>query len=176
MFELDWGKLVVIGIVALIVIGPKELPAVLRTAGQWIGKVRRMAAEFQGQFQEAMREAELAELKKQVDQISQTASNLPSHFDPIETARKEIESAIEGKPAAAAEAAPPTPAPAPASEPPASAIAPAGEGVSAEPVTGPQTQPGAEREVPAPPAPEPEAARPQPTEHELAAGGGDRSA
>src|SRR5580704_19191773 len=123
VFELDWGKLVVIGIVALIVIGPKELPAVLRTAGQWIAKVRRMAAEFQGQFQEAMREAEMAELKKQVDQISQTASNLPSHFDPIETARKEIESAIEGKPAPGA-AAPP-PASGPASGSPASAIAPA---------------------------------------------------
>jgi sec-independent protein translocase protein TatB len=173
MLELDWGKLVVIGIVALIVIGPKELPAVLRTAGQWIGKVRRMAAEFQGQFQEAMREAELAELKKQVDQISQTASNLPTHFDPIETARKEIESAIEGKPAAPPEAAS---ASAATSGSPAAAIAPAGEGTAAEPDPGQKTQPGAEREGPAASAPEPEAARPQPAERELAAGGGDRSA
>jgi sec-independent protein translocase protein TatB len=174
MLELDWGKLVVIGIVALIVIGPKELPAVLRTAGQWIAKVRRMAAEFQGQFQEAMREAEMAELKKQVDQISQTASNLPSHFDPIETARKEIESAIEGKPAP--EAAATLPAAGPASGSPASAIAPAGEAASAEPVTGPPAQPSAEHEVSAPSTPARETARPQPTEHELAAGGGDRSA
>jgi sec-independent protein translocase protein TatB len=70
MFELDWGKLVVIGIVALIVIGPKELPAVLRTLGQWVTKIRRMASEFQGQFQEAMREAEIADLKQQVDTMS----------------------------------------------------------------------------------------------------------
>jgi sec-independent protein translocase protein TatB len=167
MLELDWGKLVIIGIVALIVIGPKELPAVLRTAGQWMGKVRRMAAEFQSQFQEAMREAEMAELKKQVDQISQTASNLPSHFDPIETARKEIESAIEGQPAAA----PPAP-PAPASEPTTSAAA--GQGVSAEPVAA-VTPADAEREAPARSAPERETAQ-QPAEHELASGGGDRAA
>src|SRR5574339_24812 len=92
MFDIGWGELVVIGIVALIAIGPKELPTVLRTLGQWMGKVRRMAAEFQGQFQEAMREAEMAELKKQVD-------TLTSSFDPIETARKEIEGAMEEKPA-----------------------------------------------------------------------------
>ncbi len=67
MFDIAWGKLVIIGVVALIVIGPKELPAVLRTLGQWMTKIRRMASEFQGQFQEAMREAEMADLKKQFD-------------------------------------------------------------------------------------------------------------
>jgi sec-independent protein translocase protein TatB len=168
MLELDWGKLVIIGIVALIVIGPKELPAVLRTAGQWMGKVRRMAAEFQSQFQEAMREAEMAELKKQVDQISQTASNLPSHFDPIETARKEIESAMEGPPSAAPEAAPAPPAGGPTTSA-------AGQGVAAEPVAAAVTPAGAEREAPERPAPEPKAAQ-HPAEHELATGGGDRSA
>jgi len=60
MFDLGWGKLVVIALIALVVIGPKELPAVLRTVGQWMAKIRRMAAEFQGQFNEAMREAEMA--------------------------------------------------------------------------------------------------------------------
>jgi sec-independent protein translocase protein TatB len=54
-------------LVALVVIGPKELPGVLRTLGQWTGKLRRMASEFQAQFQEAMREAEMADLKKQVE-------------------------------------------------------------------------------------------------------------
>ena len=58
MFEIGWGELLIIGIVALIAIGPKELPGVLRTLGQWMSKLRRMASEFQGQFQEAMREAE----------------------------------------------------------------------------------------------------------------------
>ena len=83
MFELDWAKLVVIGVVALIAIGPKELPTVLRTVGQWMTKIRRMAAEFQGQFQEAMREAEMADLKKQVDEISGAARDLGT-LDPLQ--------------------------------------------------------------------------------------------
>ena len=65
MFDIGWSELVVIGIVALIAIGPKELPGVLRTLGQWMTKIRRMAADFQSQFQEAMREAEMSDLKKQ---------------------------------------------------------------------------------------------------------------
>ena len=70
MFDISWGKLVIIGVVALLVIGPKELPAVLRQLGQWMTKIRRMASEFQGQFQEAMREAEMADLKKQFDETT----------------------------------------------------------------------------------------------------------
>ena len=70
MFDIGWGELVVIGIVALIAIGPKELPGVLRSVGQWVGKIKRMASDFQGQFQEAMREAEVADLKKQFDEAS----------------------------------------------------------------------------------------------------------
>src|SRR5436853_5801155 len=83
MFDIGWGEFLVIGIVALIAIGPKELPTVLRTVGQWMTKIRRMAAEFQGQFQEAMREAEMADLKKQVDDISSTARDLGT-FDPLQ--------------------------------------------------------------------------------------------
>jgi sec-independent protein translocase protein TatB len=97
MFDIGWGELVIIGIVALIVIGPKELPGVLRMLGQWMGKVRRMAADFQGQWNEAMREAEMEDLKKQVDQITDSARDF-TNFDPVETARKEIESAVEDKP------------------------------------------------------------------------------
>jgi sec-independent protein translocase protein TatB len=67
VFGIEWTEYAVIAIVALIVIGPKELPAVLRAIGQWTTKIRRMAAEFQGQFQEALREAEMADLKKEID-------------------------------------------------------------------------------------------------------------
>src|ERR1700757_719827 len=52
MFDIGWSEFVVIAVVALIAIGPKELPGVLRMVGQWMGKARRMASEFQGQFQE----------------------------------------------------------------------------------------------------------------------------
>jgi len=74
MFDIGWSELVVIAVVALIAIGPKELPGVLRMVGQWMGKARKMAAEFQGQFQEAMREAEMADLKKTFDEVKETAS------------------------------------------------------------------------------------------------------
>jgi sec-independent protein translocase protein TatB len=75
MFDIGWTELVVIAVVALIAIGPKELPGVLRMVGQWIGKARRMAAEFQGQFQEAMREAEMADLKKSFNEVKEAATS-----------------------------------------------------------------------------------------------------
>ena len=96
MFDIGWGKLVIIGVVALLVIGPKELPCVLRTVGQWMTKIRRMASEFQGQFQEAMREAEMADLKKQFDD---TTSAVKSAFDTTDI-KNEMEKLI-GDPAAA---------------------------------------------------------------------------
>jgi sec-independent protein translocase protein TatB len=76
MFDIGWSELVVIAVVALIAIGPKELPGVLRMVGQWMGKARKMAAEFQGQFQEAMREAEMADLKKSFDEVREAATGL----------------------------------------------------------------------------------------------------
>jgi sec-independent protein translocase protein TatB len=78
MFDIGWSELVVIAVVALIAIGPKELPGVLRMVGQWMGKARKMAAEFQGQFQEAMREAEMADLKKSFDEVKDAATGLTS--------------------------------------------------------------------------------------------------
>ncbi len=76
MFDIGWSEIMVIAVVALIAIGPKELPGVLRMVGQWMGKARKMAAEFQGQFQEAMREAEMADLKKSFDEVREAASGL----------------------------------------------------------------------------------------------------
>src|SRR6201996_6770786 len=78
MFDIGWSEIAVIAVVALIAIGPKELPGVLRMVGQWIGKARRMASEFQGQFQEAMREAEMADLKKSFDEVKEAASGFTS--------------------------------------------------------------------------------------------------
>jgi sec-independent protein translocase protein TatB len=76
MFDIAWSELVIIAVVALIAIGPKELPGVLRMVGQWMGKARKMAGEFQGQFQEAMREAEMADLKKSFDEVKDVATGL----------------------------------------------------------------------------------------------------
>ena len=91
MFDIGWSELVVIAVVALIAIGPKELPRVLRTIGQYMSKIRRMASEFQGQFQEAMREAEMADLKKSVDEMADAAKGF-TDFDPMASVRKEIDS------------------------------------------------------------------------------------
>jgi sec-independent protein translocase protein TatB len=101
MFDIGWGELVVIGVVALIAIGPKELPGVLRTVGQVMAKVRRMAAEFQGQFNEAMREAELADLKKTVEETTSGITN----FDPLGSTKRDIEKAFEDQPVASESAA-----------------------------------------------------------------------
>ncbi len=68
MFD-SWGELLIIAVVALVVVGPKELPQLLRTLGQWVGKARRMAGEFQSQVNEAIREAELDDVKKSVDDL-----------------------------------------------------------------------------------------------------------
>ncbi|MGB7101752.1 MAG: Sec-independent protein translocase protein TatB [Xanthobacteraceae bacterium] len=89
MFDISWTEFLLIGVVALIVIGPKELPAVMRTMGQWTRKVRSMAADFQGQFQEAMREAEMADLKKQVDDIAHDIKS----YDPLKDVRADVEAA-----------------------------------------------------------------------------------
>src|SRR3972149_8054487 len=76
MFDIGWSELVVIAVVALIAIGPRELPGALRTLGQWMAKIRQMASEFQSQFQEAMREAEMADLKKHAADLNDAASAL----------------------------------------------------------------------------------------------------
>jgi len=133
MFDIGWSELLVIGVVALIAIGPKELPGVLRSVGHWMGKIRRMASEFQGQFQEAMREAEMADLKKHADELSDSArsltSSLTSSLDPTNIMG---DVNAETKPAAeTAAAAPAADAPPVTLDPPAPQETPAPEPVAA---------------------------------------------
>ena len=159
IFDIGWGEFVLIGVVALIVFGPKELPVVLRTLGQYMTKIRRMAAEFQSQFQEAMREAEMAELKQHFDTIQDAAKDIRG-FDPVSTARNEIEGAAAEKPTdAAPHAAAPTgqvAEPAAVSDPVPTQSAPAGAG-SALPA-----QPAAAKPVVATGPGAPEAGKGQP--------------
>jgi sec-independent protein translocase protein TatB len=160
IFDVGWGELVLIGVVALIVFGPKELPVVLRTVGQYMTKIRRMAAEFQSQFQEAMREAEMAELKQHFDTIQDAAKGIGS-FDPTGNITSQIESAVADKPPA--DAAPPgsaptapTPEPTP-TEPPAAIHSAAG---APEPL--PPALAGAAEPAVAPTPGQPEAGKGQP--------------
>ena len=123
MFDIGWSEFVVIAVVALIAIGPKELPGVLRMVGQWMGKARKMAAEFQGQFQEAMREAEMADLKKSFDEVKEAATGFASG-NVMTSLQKDVSAALNiediDKPVATPETSADTASidsPAPASEP-----------------------------------------------------------
>lgn len=97
MFDFDAGKLIVIGIVALIAIPSKDLPRVLRQIGQMTGRMRRMAADFQGQIMEAMREAELDDVKNEVEKVADSVK-FQGAFDPMAEARKQITSVIDPLP------------------------------------------------------------------------------
>lgn len=125
MFDIGWTELIVVAVVMILVVGPKDLPRMLRTFGQTIGKVRRMAGEFQSTFNEALREAEqqadIADMKKQVEKAA--------NFDPLGDIKKSIETdrkppkpadgkSADAKPADSATAAPPA---APEAAPPAPA-------------------------------------------------------
>ncbi len=97
MFEFDAGKLVIIGIVALIVIGPKELPRVMRQVGQAVAKLRRLSSDFQAQFMEAIREADLEEIKTEAAKLAD-AARIDTHFDPLADIRNELTKSIDGHP------------------------------------------------------------------------------
>jgi len=117
MFDIGWSEFAVIAVVAVIAIGPKELPGVLRMVGQWVAKARKMAGEFQGQFQEAMREAEMADLKKSFDEVKEAASGFTGG-NIMTSLQKDVSSAlsvdgveekpaaVEDKPAASVDATP----------------------------------------------------------------------
>jgi sec-independent protein translocase protein TatB len=81
MFDLSWTELLIVAVVAIIVVGPKDLPRALRGVGRWTGKARRMARDFRRQFDEALREAELDTIKKDVESIGK--------IDPVADLRKE---------------------------------------------------------------------------------------
>jgi sec-independent protein translocase protein TatB len=74
MFDISWSELLILGIVTLVFVGPKELPVFLRTLGRYAGMVRRHANEFKAQFDAAMREAELDSMRKEVAEM-QTSIN-----------------------------------------------------------------------------------------------------
>ena len=114
MFDISWTEFAIIAVVALIAIGPKELPGVLRMVGQWMGKARKMAAEFQSQFQEAMREAEMADLKKSFDEVKEAATGFTSG-NVMTSLQKDVSAALNiedvDKPTTSAEPAPAPQAP-----------------------------------------------------------------
>ena len=103
MFDITSSKLLILAIVALIVVGPKDLPILLRTVGKYLGVVRRHAAEFRAQFDEALREAELQDLKKEFEGVGremrstleQGGAAIDTH---VMTARTELDGVVGGRP------------------------------------------------------------------------------
>ncbi|MBT7955400.1 MAG: twin-arginine translocase subunit TatB [Rhodospirillaceae bacterium] len=75
MFDIGWTEITIILIVAIIVIGPKDLPRVLRTVGQWVGKAKAMTREFRGHVDDMIRDTELDEVKKQIESVGSFDAN-----------------------------------------------------------------------------------------------------
>ncbi len=175
MFGIDTPELMVIAIVALIVIGPKELPGVLRSIGRWLATARNMAGEFRGHVDDMMRQAELDDLKKQVEAGAKDAVLDLQGLDPTREikaaiqegatdAEKEMAAAKASIDAATAEAVPPPPvATAELTAPADAGTAPAQPDVTAANEAAPANEVAPESEtVPATPAPAGEAPPPPP--------------
>ena len=114
MFDFDIGKLMVVGIVALAVIPPKDLPRVLRTVGKYVGQMRRMASDFQGQFMDAIKESELDTVRKEIEEINKSAK-IDAGFDPAGIMRDNVVKAVETpSPYETVKVEAPSPEPAPA--------------------------------------------------------------
>ena len=97
MFDLAWGELLVVGLVAVLVLGPKELPQAMRTFAKAIRKIRSLGSEFQDHINEMVREAELEEVRKQVQKFSQTSltEHVANMVDPKGEIQKEVETTFQ---------------------------------------------------------------------------------
>ena len=96
MFGIDWSELMIIAVVAIIVIGPKDLPKVMRSLGKATVKMRTTAAEFRQQFDEAMKDAELDDIKSALDEVRNLdpRRSLTQVFDPFRDAAKDVRQSI----------------------------------------------------------------------------------
>lgn len=92
MLDIGWSELLILGVVAILVVGPRELPSMLRNFGKTIGQLRKMAGEFQTQFNDALKDAELDEVRRSINDVTSAASKAAN---PIKAAGSELKSAIE---------------------------------------------------------------------------------
>lgn len=118
MFDIGWSELVIIAVVALVVIGPKELPATLRTIGKMTARARKVAGDFRAQFDDAMREAELDDVRQTISDAQKLnpVNSLREAMNPLRQMGDEIKadlqrSATSDKPAVAATPLPAEPVP-----------------------------------------------------------------
>jgi sec-independent protein translocase protein TatB len=165
MFDIGWTEMLVIAIIMIVVVGPKDLPRMLRTFGKTTAKLRSMAGDFQKQFNEALKEAELDDVKKSVDSLRglNPAAEIKKQLNPFEKAAADVRAGLDSAM---------KPAPSKVAEPAAEAVQaakPAAEAAhAAEPlkagapgipgVAGPDAMPTSKPVFPAMPDPKPAAA------------------
>ena len=180
MFDIGWTEMLVIAVVMIVVVGPKDLPKMLRTFGKTTAKLRSMAGDFQKQFNEALKEAELDDVKKSVDSLRglNPATEIKKQLNPFEKAASDVRAGLDAamKPKPAQPAAPAAVAAEPlkngaVSEAPSSAM-PAAAPVAAaaavpDPAAPAPAQPAAAPAAAA--APAPKAVRPKPAPKEAKA-------
>ena len=122
MFDLAWSEILVIGVVALLVIKPKDLPKVLRTVGYWVRHARQVAAEFQTSLEQMAREAEIPDVKKELEDAGrQLTADIEKSIDPVEVEKlfNPVEPPVASASAETPSIEPPAGAATPLSEPPA---------------------------------------------------------
>ena len=130
MFPEDrFVELLIIGALALIFIGPKDLPIVMRRIGRFVGKMRGMAAEFRASFDELARQSELDELRKEVEALRHNQADTPRMEPLVEPAPLQIEAPVmtQIEPVAVVEVEPPPPKPKAPRKPRAKAAKPEGD-------------------------------------------------
>lgn len=96
MFDIGWSELLVIAVVMIVVVGPKDLPKMLRAFGKATGKLRATASEFRTHFDEALREAELDEVKKTIDGVKKydPRKTVTDLFEPVRSAGEDLRSSL----------------------------------------------------------------------------------
>lgn len=96
MFEVGWSEMLIIAIVMIVVVGPKDLPGMLRTFGRTATKLRAMAGDFQKQFNEALQEADLGDIKKSVDELRglNPKEQIRKHLNPFEQAAADVRAGL----------------------------------------------------------------------------------
>jgi sec-independent protein translocase protein TatB len=106
MFDIGWTEMLVIAVVMIVIVGPKDLPKMLRTFGKTTAKLRSMAGDFQKQFNDALKEAELDDVKKSVDSLRSLnpANEIKKQLNPFEKAAADVRAGLDKalKPAAPA--------------------------------------------------------------------------
>ena len=99
MFDIGWSEMAIIFLVALIVIGPRDLPRVARTMGQWVRKARRLARDFQNSLEDMAREAELDKVKNEIERAGRTdvKKSVEKTIDPEGDLGRAFDPAADGK-------------------------------------------------------------------------------